>query len=249
MARSLPYVFSLLKVAPARDLQNREDYDQLEEFLVPRSVDIQFDGRLRKMTDSRRDIDVGSVSGVVSLRDRYPVITDLRLTSTRRDHPVNAHFASRVPFEEICFRVTARCSLTRWQEGHYVVVGPPPDNDLEAAFLLLNRQILEREKDNIMPVRQPPVPVIKGGDGPWYRVQVAEPLEALLYRQPRRRTVVNDEFLNSVWRTYMNAKRRGERTTQAVAEWYVFNYGRAASEPSINRWIRKAKDRFGEGAG
>ena len=57
---------------------------------------------------------------------------------------------------------------------------------------------------------------------------------------------MNDEFLHSVWLTYMNAKRRGERTTQAVAEWYVFNHGSVASEPSINRWIRKAKDRFGE---
>lgn len=247
MPGSLPFAFSLGKATPNRDLRNRKDYDQLEGFLVPRNLDIQFDGHLHRPDGSTR-IDVGRASGVVSLRDRNPVINDLRLISTRRDHPINAHFASRVPFEAICLRVTATCSLTRWQEGHYVVVAPPSDNDLEAAFLLLNRRIVEREQDKPLSVRQPPVPVITGDDGPWYRVQVAEPLQKLLYQQPRKRTLVNDEFLRWVWQTYMNAKRRGDRTTQAVAEWYVFNYGKEASEPSINRWIRQAKDRFGEEA-
>lgn len=244
MTTSPSLIVLLYKAVPSRKLGGREDYVPVGEFLVPRDVEIQFEGGLSHPIKTTH-VDVGYVRGMVSVRDGNPTLTVVELTSIRRDYPINGHFAQRVPYEYICFRVTAMCSLTRSKDRHYVVVPPPRESDLEADFL---RQILERAEDKPIPVRRPPRPVLQDNDDRWYHIQVDEPLRLLFEKRSRKRTLVSDEFLNSVWQAYMNAKERGEKTTQAVADWHAFNYGRAASTPTINRWIRQAKDRFGEEA-
>lgn len=243
------------------DGRSRDDYVQVsEDLLAPKELGVRFvAGLYQSETEEREELSLGKVEGVMVIQNGSPSIYSLSVESDRGDADsrgsqvaITSGFLERIPLAELALRVTARCCLTRWQDAHYSVV-PMPEEPLarmiekatELSFVV--RQIGALADDEPLPVREPPKPRLVDEDGiPWYRVIVTPDavrrLNSSRLKRPRRLTT---EFLGDVWRVYSAAKRAGIPTTDAVRELGLERTGRIPSRPTIQRWIKQAKEQYG----
>jgi hypothetical protein len=161
---------------------------------------------------------------------------------------ITSQFLERIPLTDIGLAVVARCSLTRWQEAHYVLEPAPSAFGLFASSVSQVpwvRRLQAVDRDEPMPIATPPKPVLIDGDGvPWYRLQVVSDASRLLSRQKRAR--VTPDFLRDVWTVYRSAQEASQPTTQAVRDWADARTGRTPSNPTIFRWIKEARALYGE---
>ncbi|MEZ5184299.1 MAG: hypothetical protein R2720_01000 [Candidatus Nanopelagicales bacterium] len=163
---------------------------------------------------------------------------------------ISDEFLKRLSMTDLGLGIVAKCSLTRWQEGHYALE-PAPRGLLDQTIIgetrLYMRQVRSVFDDEPRPVRNPPKPVFTDPEGvPWYRVQVVQDVKR---RLPWRRNArITPEYLRDLWIVYRTARKAGEPTTEAVREWAEARTGRIPSNPTIFRWIKEAKALYGEGS-
>ena len=234
-----------------------EEYVQIgEDLLTPKELAVVFEASIyQRETAERQEAIVGSLKGLAGLREGVATIHQLEIDCANLDSggespfaTITNHFLERLPIADIALAVAAKCSLTRWQDAHYVLEPLSPFEAMVPALTQMQfmmRRIEALGQDAPMPVRKPPKPVLIDGNGvPWYRVQVTEEPVRILSRQRRAR--VTPDFLRDVWRVYRTAQQVGEPTTQAVREWADLRTGRIPSNPTIFRWIKEARALYGE---
>lgn len=252
---------------------NFEDYLEVRGFLVPKSRRTPFSVDLRDPdADQWRELPeeearvrippeqhartgrwirvdgVGRAEGFAHIANGVPGIERL----TVHTWPVTNYFLDRIPLTEVSLRVLALCSLTRQSEQHYEIRDPGDtegplllDAWIQQSSQLLRDQEEAREADAPKPVRKPPKPALIDPDGaPWYPVQVVT--EAARDLSKHKRSRVDDAFLSSVRSVYRRAREDGRSTTLAVSQWHERRTGKSPGDSTVHRWIRLAKDHYGE---
>lgn len=242
---------AVIQVSAMNPAHGRDDYVAIgDDLLAPRDMTVEFTAEIRQRETEERDgVPVGTIHGIGAIREGvtwiYQIEINCIIGGATPDLSITNHFLERLPMMDIGLAVAARCSLTRWQEAHYAI---EESFSLMAAVERLERALRRVDayrNDEPRPVIDPPKPVLIDDDGvPWFRVQVVrDPMRAL---SRQKRTRVTPEFLRDVWTVYQSAREAGEPTTEAVREWADLRTGRLPSNPTIFRWIQKAKTLYGE---
>lgn len=214
------------------------DYVNVRGFLVPRMAEVYFEATLLDPSDRDEWLAVGRLKGIVVVAEGVPRVTRLNELTTRPATPITNYLLDRIPIAEISVQVLAAVSLTQWQERHYELV---PEGTEGLEWL----QEVSRVKDSPMPTTKPPLPVLEDADGrPWYRVRVLS--ETALELDKAKRPRIDRTFLAQVRQAYRQAREDGRSTTLAVARWYEQRTGKSPGDSTVHRWIRLAKDHYGE---
>lgn len=240
----------LFDVEPFHKIESEQGYLRVsDDFLAPRELPVNFAGRIyQPETPDRAEIRAGLVRGTSTIHNGVASIYTIDIESDPEGLalPITDHFLDHISMADIGFTIAARCSLTRWQEAHYVV-DPIPRGALESALQnalglpLVLRQLDTIAPDEPRPARVPAKPLLTDADGvPWYQVHVVRDPAHLLSRRPRPR--ITPDFLRDLWTVYRATRAAGQPTTQTVREWAESRTGRAPSNPTIFRWIQKARE-------
>jgi hypothetical protein len=250
-----------------------EDYLEVRGFLVPKSRKTPFYVDLRDPdADQWRELPeevarvlippeqlketgrwvrsdkAGEAEGFARITNGVPCIEKMNVHAPS----VTNYFLDRIPLTEVSLRVLALCSLTPWQDKHYEIRDPGDtegpllaDTWIQETSQLFRDQREAREADAPKPVREPPKPVLIDPDGtPWYPIQVVT--EAARDLSKHKRSRVDDAFLAAVRSVYRKAREDGRSTTLAVAQWHERRTGKTPGNSTVHRWIRLAKDHYGE---
>lgn len=250
------YHVPVMKVDLVRSPTSAKDYVALgDDLLTPKEVGAIFEALIfQRETSERQEVCLGSLEGIALVREGVASIQELKINSMHTNEQggaepgptINSYFLERIPLWDVSLAIAAKCSLTRWQDAHYVI--EPMSHYAKMTGLafaeIVMRGMDARRKGEPLPVRNPPKPVLIDDDGvPWYRVQVTTEPARVLSRQ--KRTRVTPDFLRDVWRVYGAAQDLGEPTTQAVRDWSEQRTGRVPSNPTIFRWIKSARELYG----
>jgi hypothetical protein len=250
-----------------------EDYLEIRGFLVPKSRKTPFHVDLRDPdADQWRELPeevarvvippeqlkrtgrwvrsdgVGEADGIARITNGVPGIERFAV----RTWPVTNYFLDRIPLTEVSLRVLALCSLTREYRQHYEIRDPGHtegplliDTWIQQTSRLSRDQKEAREADAPMPVYEQPKSVLTDPGGtPWYPVQVVT--EAVRDLSKHKRSRVDDAFLAAVRSVYRKAREDGRSTTLAVSQWHERRTGKTPGDSTVHRWIRLAKDHYGE---
>jgi hypothetical protein len=224
-----------------------------EDLLTPRYVAVEFSAAIyQRETPERLEVGLGRVRGLGTIREGVTSINQLEIHCIEEEGgspiaSINNRFLERLPMADLGLAVAARCSLTRWQDAHYVLEPVPtmPGMHRLEQLQMVMRRLEALGNDEPRPVSTPPKPALIDAEGiPWFHVQVVKDPMRLLSRQ--KRTRVTPDFLHDVWTVYTSAREAGEPTTEAVREWADLRTGRIPSNPTIFRWIQKARALHGE---
>ncbi len=243
---------AVIQVSPVNPAVGRDDYVAIgDDLLAPRDMTVNFSAEFRsREAEERQEMSpIGTIHGIAVIREGVPWIyqveIDCIIDGATPDISITNHFLERLPMMDIGLAVAARCSLTRWQDAHYAQEEAFPLMAVADRLERTLRRLDAYRSDEPQPVTAPPKPVlIDDGGVPWYRVRVVRDPVRALSRQ--KRTRVTPEFLRDVWTVYTSAREAGEPTTEAVREWADLRTGRLPSNPTIFRWIQKAKTLYGE---